>query len=115
MMPLDLDQGLHFASFVNLPLIIINTEENEVMKQLPFEKAVRVRRLLRMNILLAFVVFAFSVYLILTGEYNTLQERNSTELIYNVMAIGSLVYMAVVWISCMMSKPFWFPSKAENR
>ena len=84
------------------------------MKQLPFEKAMRVRRLLRMNILLAFVVFALSVYLILTGEYSTLQERKSTELVYNVMAIGSLVYMAVVWISSMMSKPLWFPAKSEN-
>jgi len=90
-------------------------QEHRVMKQLPFEKAVRVRRLLRMNILLALVVFAVSVYLILTGEYSSLQERKSTELVYNFMAIGSLVYMAVVWISCMMSKPFWFPAKAENR
>jgi len=89
-------------------------QEHRVMKQLPFEKAVRVRRLLRMNILLALVVFAVSVYLILTGEYSSLQERKSTELVYNFMAIGSLVYMAVVWISCMMSKPFWFPAKAEN-
>jgi len=85
------------------------------MKQLPVDKALRVRRLLRLNILLAFVVFAVSVYLILTGEYSTLQERKAAEPVYNLMAIGSLVYMAVVWISCMMSKPFWFPAKPGSR
>jgi len=85
------------------------------MKQLPVDKALRVRRLLRLNILLAFVVFALSVYLMLTGEYSTLQERKAAELVYNLMAIGSLVYMAVVWISCMMSKPFWFNAKSENQ
>ncbi len=85
------------------------------MKQLPVDKALRVRRLLRLNILLAFVVFAVSVYLILTGEYSTLQERKAAEPVYNLIAIGSLVYMAVVWISCMMSKPFWFPAKPGSR
>lgn len=85
------------------------------MKQLPIDKALRVRRLLRLNIFLAFVVFALSVYLMLTGEYSTLQERKAAELVYNLMAIGSLVYMAVVWISCMMSKPFWFNAKSENQ
>ena len=85
------------------------------MKQLPVDKALRIRRLLRLSILLAFVVFALSVYLIVTGEYSTLQERKAAEPFYNLMAIGSLVYMAVVWISCMMSKPFWFPTKPESQ
>ena len=84
------------------------------MKQLPVDKALRVRRLLRLNILLAFLVFAFSVYLILTGEYSSLQERKTAEHVYNLMAIGSIVYMAVVWISCVMSKPFWFPADSKN-
>jgi len=84
------------------------------MKQLPVDKALRVRRLLRMNILFAFLVFALSVYLILTGEYSSLQERKATEPVYNAMAISSLVYMSIVWISCMMSKPFWFPTKSES-
>jgi hypothetical protein len=84
------------------------------MKQFPVDKALRVRRLLRLNILFAFLVFALSVYLILTGEYNSLQERKAAEPLYNLMAIGSLVYMAVVWISCVMSKPFWFSAKSEN-
>ena len=84
------------------------------MKQLPVDKALRVRRLLRLNILLAFLVFTLSVYLILTSEYSSLQERKTAEHVYNLMAIGSIVYMAVVWISCVMSKPFWFPADSKN-
>ena len=69
------------------------------MKRLPVDKALRIRRLLRMNILFAFLIFAISVYLILTGEYSSLQEHKAAEPVYNLMAIGSLVYMAVIWIS----------------
>ncbi len=84
------------------------------MKLLSVDKALRVRSLLRLNILFAFIVFAVSVYLILTGDYSSLQERKATEPVYNFIAIGSLVYMAAAWISCVMSKPFWFPTKSNN-
>ena len=84
------------------------------MKLLPVDKALRIRRLLRLNILVAFLIFSFAIYLILTGEYSSIQERRATEPVYDLMAIGSLVYMAVVWISCMMSKPFWFPVDSEK-
>ena len=84
------------------------------MQLLPVNKALRVRRLLRFNILFGLIVFALSVYLILTGEYSSLQERKATEPVYNFMAISSLVYVAAAWISCVMSKPFWFPAKSEN-
>lgn len=82
------------------------------MKQLPIEKALQRRRLLRLNILLAFLVFAGAVFMLITGEYASLQERKATEGIYNLIAIGSLLYMAVVWIGCVMSKPFWFSGSA---
>ena len=84
------------------------------MQLLLVNKALRVRRLLRFNILFGLIVFALSVYLILTGEYSSLQERKATEPVYNFMAISSLVYVAAAWISCVMSKPFWFPAKSEN-
>jgi len=84
------------------------------MKLLPVDKALRVRSLLRLNILFAFIFFALSVYLILTGDYSSIQERKATEPVYNFIAIGSLVYMAAAWISCVMSKPFWFPTKSNN-
>lgn len=51
--------------------------------------------------------------MIITGEYSTLQERKSADSLYNILVIGSILYMAAVWISCVMSKPFWFPKKSD--
>ena len=81
------------------------------MKILNENKALRRRRILRFNILAAFIVLSVSIYMIITGEYSTLQERKSADSIYNILAIGSILYMVAVWISCVMTKPFWFPKK----
>ncbi len=81
------------------------------MKILSTDNALRRRRLLRYNILAALLVLVVSVYMIITGEYSTLQERQSADAIYNILAVGSILYMVVVWISCVMTKPFWFPKK----
>ena len=81
------------------------------MKILNENKALRRRRFLRFNILAAFVVLSVSLYMIITGEYSTLQERKSADAIYNILVIGSILYMVAVWISCVMTKPFWFPNK----
>jgi len=79
------------------------------MEILNKNKALFRRRVLRLNILAALIVLGVSVFMIITGEYSTLQERKEADSIYNILAIGSLIYMAVVWISCVMTKPFWFP------
>ena len=83
------------------------------MKILNENSALRRRRFLRLNIVGALVVLIISVLMIVTGEYSSLQERKSADAIYNILAIGSILYMAVVWISCVMSKPFWFPKKSD--
>ena len=81
------------------------------MKILNENKALRRRSFLRFNILAAFIVLSVSIYMIITGEYSTLQERKSADSVYNILAIGSILYMVAVWISCVMTKPFWFPKK----
>jgi len=83
------------------------------MKILSENSALRRRRFLRLNILGALVVLIVSVLMIVTGEYSSLQERKAADGIYNILAIGSILYMAVVWISCVMSKPFWFPKNSD--
>ena len=79
------------------------------MKILNENNALRRQRFLRFNILAALIVLLVSIFMIITGEYSSLQERKSADAIYNILAIGSILYMAVVWISCVMTKPFWFP------
>lgn len=85
-----------------------------MMQILPADKALRRRRILRLNILIASLVFLASVILTITGEYSTLQERHTADKIYNILAVGSLLYMAVVCISCVMTKPLWFPGQSDK-
>ncbi|MCW8901413.1 MAG: hypothetical protein OQK95_12135 [Gammaproteobacteria bacterium] len=84
------------------------------MKLLNENKALRRQRVLRLNILAALVVLIVSAYMVITGEYSSLQERQSADQIYNILIIGSIIYMAAVWISCVMTKPFWFPGKSSD-
>lgn len=83
------------------------------MKILSKNNALQRRRFLRLNILGALIVLIVSAFMIITGEYSSLQERQSADAIYNILAIGSIIYMAVIWISCVMTKPFWFPKKTD--
>lgn len=84
------------------------------MKILSENKALRRRRFLRLNILAALLVFIISAYMVVTGDYSSLQERQSADQVYNVLMIGSIIYMAAVWVSCVMTKPFWFPKNTSN-
>lgn len=77
------------------------------MKVLSPEQAKRRTRLLRFNILIGFIVFITSVILLISGEYSTLAERKEADQLYNVIAIGSLLYMAFIWFACNISRPFW--------
>lgn len=77
------------------------------MKKLSPEQAAKRTTFLRLNILLGFIAFIISVLLTITGEYATLAERKEADQIYNLISIGSLLYVAIIWFSCVFSRPFW--------
>lgn len=85
------------------------------MKLLPIDRALFRRRLLRINVLAGLMLFAVGVGLTLTGEYSSLAERVAAETLYNYIALGGLVYAAVSWMFCVMSKPFWFPTAGKTK
>ena len=84
------------------------------MKILNKNKALQRRKILRLNILAALLILFASIYLIITGEYASLEERKASDAIYNLIALGSILYMVAVWVSCVMTKPFWFPKKSDK-
>lgn len=73
------------------------------------DRAVLRRRILRINIALGLLVFLLAFGLNIAGEYNNLGELKAADTLFNYVAIGGLLYAAVAWIFCVMSKPFWFP------
>ena len=80
------------------------------MKLLSIDRAYFRRRLLRINAFTGLLLFVVGVGLTLTGEYSSLAEREAAKTLYNYIALGGLVYAAVSWMFCVMSKPFWFPT-----
>lgn len=83
------------------------------MKVLSPEKAARRTTILRLNILLGFAIMAVSIFMMITGDYSTLAERKEADQLYNYMIIGSILYMAAIWFSCVFSKPFWKPKSIK--
>lgn len=84
------------------------------MKLLSIDRALFRRRLLRINVLAGLLIFAAGVGLTLTGEYSSLAERRSAETLFNFIALGGIVYAAISWMFCIMSKPFWFPTAGKT-
>ncbi|MDH5445090.1 MAG: hypothetical protein OEY52_05995 [Gammaproteobacteria bacterium] len=84
------------------------------MKLLPPDKALKRRRILRLNILLGLTAFLTGFFMIATGDFSSLSESKAEVAMYNRIAIGGLLYAAVFWMYCMLSKPFWFPIKKSQ-
>lgn len=74
-------------------------------------KAQSLRRVFRANMLLGAVVFAVSVYMIVTGQYENLAARLAAETILDRTAIGSLIYVVLFWYLEMFSIPILFPDR----
>jgi len=79
------------------------------MKMLSSKGAILRTRILRLNILLGLIVLITTFFMMMTGEYSTLAERNEADQMYNLIMIGSILYMAAVWFGCVFTKPFWKP------
>ena len=79
------------------------------MKLLSMDRALLRRRILRANIFIGLLVFFAAFGLNISGEYGSLGELKEADTLFNFAAIGGLLYAAIFWIYCVMSKPFWFP------
>ncbi len=79
------------------------------MKMLSSKGATLRTQILRLNILLGLIVLMTSFFLTITGEYSTLAERKEADQLYNIIMIGSILYMAAIWFGCVFTKPFWKP------
>ena len=84
------------------------------MKILPVKQALQVRRLLRVNISLGLGLFALAFILMVSGHYENYVARQTADALYNKLALGGLLFAAINWMGCVMSKPFWFPGAKKR-
>lgn len=79
------------------------------MKILSSKRATIRTQIFRLDILLGLIALMASFLLMVTGEYSTLAERKDADHLYNLIMIGSILYMAAIWFGCVFTKPFWKP------
>lgn len=68
------------------------------------------RRIFRANMALGLTVTVVASYLMITGQYESLQARQAAETVLGYLAIGGLLYIVIFWYICTFSKPF-FPAR----
>lgn len=73
----------------------------------------KLKRIFRINMLIGFMVAAVSVYMILTGHYDNLQQRMGAEALMNKVFVGGLLYVAGFWYMCMFRKQIFSKSDAQ--
>lgn len=72
----------------------------------------KLKRIFRVNMAIGFLVTAISVYLILTGHYDNLQQRIGAEAMMNKIAVGGLLYVAGFWYMCVFRKQIFSKIKS---
>ena len=64
----------------------------------------KLKKVFRINMLIGLLVVAVSVFFILNGHYDNLQQRLSAEAWMNGLAVGGILYMVSFWYMCVFRK-----------
>ncbi len=67
----------------------------------------KLQKALRFNMLLGLVVTVVSTYMVITGTYDNIQQRETQETILSALALFGLFYTFVFWIACVFRKQFF--------
>lgn len=73
----------------------------------------KLQKALRINMLLGLGITVISTYMIITGTYDNIQERQTQETILGVIALAGLFYTFVSWLACVFRKQFFQEPPAQ--
>ena len=73
------------------------------------------KKIFRVNMLIGMMVVAGSVYFILTGHYDNLQQRLGAEAVMNKVAVGGLLYVVGFWYMCVFRKQMFSKIKSQSQ
>lgn len=65
------------------------------------------KRIFRINMLIGLVITIAAIYMIITGTYEGIDTRRSTEAILGWTAIAGVLYTVSFWFACMFRKQFF--------
>ncbi|MCW8936253.1 MAG: hypothetical protein OQK98_16185 [Gammaproteobacteria bacterium] len=72
------------------------------------------QRIFRVNMLIGLSVTVVAIYMIITGSYEGLEARRSTEAILSWTAIAGVIYTVGFWFACMFRKQFFQRSPVDS-
>ncbi len=67
----------------------------------------KLQKILRANMLLGAVVTIVSTYMIITGTYENIQQREAQESLIGLIALSGVFYTFVFWLACVFRKQFF--------
>ena len=88
----------------DLELVIMTKQDNALRSH---------QRVFRINMLIGFIVTAIATYFIITGQYDGIQARQSTESLLSWVAITGMLYTVGFWFACLFRQQFFL--KADNQ
>lgn len=59
------------------------------------------QRVFRINMLIGVLIAAIAIFLIITGQYESIQTRQTSEAILGWVAISGLLYSVGFWFACL--------------
>jgi len=65
------------------------------------------KRIFRINMLIGLIITVVATYMIITGTYDGIESRRSTETILSWTAIAGVIYTVGFWFACMFRKQFF--------
>jgi len=65
------------------------------------------KRIFRINMLIGLSITMIATYMIITGSYEGIEARRSTEAILGWTAIAGVIYTVSFWFACMFRKQFF--------
>ncbi len=74
----------------------------------------RFKRIFRVNMLIGLIITVTATYFIITGSYDGIQSRQSTEAILGWTAIAGLIYTVGFWFACMFRKQIFQKTPDES-
>ncbi len=67
----------------------------------------------QLNMALGALVFAVSVYLMVTGEYDNLLLRQHAETLLGKFEVGAPLYVVLFWYLDRFFRPLWFSASVQ--
>lgn len=72
------------------------------------------KRIFRINMLIGLIITVVATYMIITGSYDGIEARRSTETILSWTAIAGVIYTVGFWFACMFRKQFFQRSSESS-